>query len=66
MNSAELRAFDGPELEIRLRACIKELLRLNLRRKMGSVEKTHCFCSLRREIARIKTLLSEMEVNGDY
>jgi ribosomal protein L29 len=54
--------FENDFLEERLKSCTEELMRLNLRRRMGSVEKTHYFCSLRREIARIKTLLREREM----
>ena len=62
MKPSEIRAMSFDDIEKRLDECRNELLRLNLRRRMGSVEKTHQFCSLRREVARISTIRREMKV----
>ena len=47
------------ELEKKLRDAGEELMGLRLRKQTGQVEKPHMLGELRRERARIKTILSE-------
>ncbi len=54
-----LRSQTPAELELALRKHTATLLEMSLARKGGSVEKTHLFRSLRREIARINTILAQ-------
>lgn len=59
MKASELRNLSESELLRNLKEKSDELLKLNLRRKTGQVEKSHQFSLLRREIARLQTVLSE-------
>lgn len=55
----ELRAFSEEELRQRLEDLYKELYELNSQKKMGKVEKPHRFKEVKRNIARILTILNE-------
>lgn len=57
--TTKLREKSVPELEDLLRKNSKELVDLRIRKESGQVEKPHTIKILRREIARIKTLLEE-------
>lgn len=59
MKTADLRSFSRPELEKRLRDTRNELVNLNLRKQTGQVEQPHQIKALRRDIARMETVLSE-------
>ncbi|MDR3316537.1 MAG: 50S ribosomal protein L29 [Puniceicoccales bacterium] len=60
----EMRSVDTSEIVNSLREKRRELLRLHLRQRMEKVEKTHQFPSLRRDIARMETLLRERSNEG--
>jgi large subunit ribosomal protein L29 len=57
----ELRALSKEELIAKERALKEELFKLNLQRYSGRVEKPHQFKLLRKDIARIETLLNETQ-----
>jgi large subunit ribosomal protein L29 len=57
----ELRALSKDELIAKERALKEELFKLNLQRYSGRVEKPHQFKLLRKDIARIETLLNETQ-----
>jgi large subunit ribosomal protein L29 len=59
MKVIEIRKLSIAELEKRFRDTGEELMNLRLRKQTGQVEKPHLLCSLRRERARIKTILTE-------
>lgn len=59
MKAREVRDLSSTELHKRLRETRQELLMLRLRRQTGQVEKTHELRSLRKDIARMETVLSE-------
>lgn len=59
MKPAEIRDLSTLELEKKLRDAGEELMGLRLRKQTGQVEKPHMLGELRRERARIKTILSE-------
>ena len=59
MKVAEIRKLSIPELEKKFRDLGEELMNLRLRKQTGQVEKPHMLCSLRRERARINTILAE-------
>lgn len=59
MKIAELRNLDKTELFEKEKSLKNELFKLNYQRKFGRVEKPHQFKQLRRNIARIETLLKE-------
>ncbi len=62
MKAKELRALDREELLQKERALKKELFELNYERKIGTVQKPSRFRQLRRDIARILTVLREKEL----
>jgi large subunit ribosomal protein L29 len=57
----ELRALSKDELIAKERTLKEELFKLNLQRYSGRVEKPHQFKLLRKDIARIETLLNETQ-----
>jgi large subunit ribosomal protein L29 len=59
MKVAEIRKLSTQELEKMFRDTGDELMNLRLRKQTGQVEKPHMLCSLRRERARINTILAE-------
>ncbi len=61
MKAKELRELGSEELIIKEKAFKKELFELNYHRKMGGVEKPSRFRVLKRDIARISTILNEQK-----
>lgn len=59
MKAKEIRDFSESELDQRIRDTRQELLMLRLRRQTGQVEKTHELNSIRKDIARMETILTE-------
>jgi large subunit ribosomal protein L29 len=59
MKTKEIRELAPAELESRLRTTRDQLVQLRLRKQTGQVEKTHELRSLRKEIARIETILRQ-------
>ncbi|MDD4894294.1 MAG: 50S ribosomal protein L29 [Candidatus Omnitrophica bacterium] len=59
MKTKELRNLTKEELLQKEKALKEELFNLNLQRYGGRVEKPHMFSLLKRDIARIKTILHE-------
>ena len=62
MKPRELRELSSEELIQKEKAFKKELYDLNFQRKMGNVEKPNRFRMLKRDIARIFTILREREL----
>ena len=59
MKTEELRTKSDDELAEELLSAKKEAFNLRFRKANGQVEQTHQMRSLRRDVARIKTLLGE-------
>jgi len=59
MKIKELKSKTVAEMDILLREHARTLLNMRLARKGGQVEKPHLFRELRREVARIHTLLRQ-------
>jgi large subunit ribosomal protein L29 len=59
MKIQELRNLSREELELKEKTLKEELFKLNLQRYTGRVDKPHMFRLVKKEIARIKTLLNE-------
>jgi len=59
MKIQELRSLTKEELLEKERKLKEELYKLNLQRYGGRVEKPHMFSSIKRDIARIQTILHE-------
>lgn len=61
MKIQELRNLSKEELVHKEQGLKSELFKLNLERYGGRVEKPHRFSLIRKDIARIKTILNETE-----
>ena len=55
----ELRDLSKEEMILKISACKEELNKLNYSKVIGQIEKPHRFKILRKEIARLETLLKE-------
>ena len=62
MKVAEVRDLDVDELRQRVKDLDDQLFRLRIQKSMGQVEAGHKLKSLRRDMARVKTVLREKEV----
>ncbi|TRZ49562.1 50S ribosomal protein L29 [bacterium] len=59
MKAQELRALSREELAQKEKSLKEELFKLNMQRYGGRVEKPHMFSLIKRDIARIQTILNE-------
>ncbi|MBL7069970.1 MAG: 50S ribosomal protein L29 [Candidatus Omnitrophica bacterium] len=65
MKIAELRNLTIEELAQKERALRQELFKLNQQRYSGNVEKPHMFSLVKKDIARVQTLLNKKKENKD-
>ena len=56
---SELRNLSKEELQQKVITLKEEIFKLNLQRYAGRVEKPHMFGLIKRDIAKIKTILNE-------
>lgn len=61
MNTKELRAKLADELNKELLELHKEQFNLRMQKGMGELPKPHLYKRVRRDIARVKTILKEKE-----
>lgn len=61
MKTKDIRAMAVEDLKSKEKALKKELFELKYQRKVGRVEKPSRFKSIRKEIARILTIINERE-----
>jgi large subunit ribosomal protein L29 len=59
MTSKEIRDLSPTEITTKLREIREQLLQLRMRRQTGQIEKTHKLRTLRKDIARLETILNE-------
>jgi len=59
VKAQELRALSREELAQKEKSLKEELFKLNMQRYGGRVEKPHMFSLIKRDIARIQTILNE-------
>jgi large subunit ribosomal protein L29 len=59
MTSKEIRDLAPTEITAKLRETREQLLQLRMRRQTGQIEKTHELRTLRKDIARLETILNE-------
>ena len=59
MNTKEIRELASAEIETKLRATRDELLQLRLKKNTGQIEKPHVIRVLRKDIARLETILRQ-------
>ena len=64
MTSKEIREFAPAEISTKLREVREQLLQLKLRKQTGQVEKTHELRTLRKDIARLETILNEKKAKA--
>ena len=57
MKTKDLKEMTLPELQKKLRDTRDELVQLRLRKQTGQVERPHELKALRREVARLETLI---------
>lgn len=61
MKAKDLRNLSSAELLQKEKALREELFKLNLQRYGSRVEKPHMFSLIKKDIARIKTILKEKQ-----
>ena len=59
MTSKEIRDLSPAEIQTKLRETREQLLQLRLRKHTGQIEKTHELRSLRKDVARLETVLRQ-------
>ena len=64
MKIKEIRDLSQDELKQKERELVDELFRLKVRRATGQLDSPAMLQSLRRDIARIKTVLRDKEIRG--
>lgn len=64
MTSKEIRDLSPAEITTKLRDVRGQLLQLRLRKQTGQVEKTHELRTLRKDIARLETILNEKKAKA--
>lgn len=64
MKTKEIRALAAEELKAKEKALKKELFDLKYQRKIGRVEKPSRFKLIRRDIAKILTVINERAKDG--
>lgn len=60
----DIREMSESEISRKLRDTRNEHMNLRLRKQTGQVEHPHKFKELRREIARLETILKEKKLSG--
>jgi large subunit ribosomal protein L29 len=59
MTAKEIRDLAPAEIQTKLRDVRAELLQLRLKKNTGQLEKTHTLRALRKDIARMETVLNQ-------
>jgi large subunit ribosomal protein L29 len=59
MTSKEIRELSAPEIATKLREIRESLLQARMRKMTGQVEKTHELRSLRKDVARLETIIRQ-------
>ena len=65
MNAEDIREWDDHEIQIRVKELKQELFHLRFRSATMVLENPGLLRSLRRDVARLKTILRERELAGD-
>lgn len=64
-NTAELHKMSEEELNASLISLRKDQFKLRLKKASGSLENPHVFKTLRRAVARVKTILNQKAGNSN-
>jgi large subunit ribosomal protein L29 len=59
MTAKEIRDLSAAEITTKIRETREQLLQLRMRKQTGQVEKTHELRTLRKDIARLETVLNQ-------
>lgn len=59
MTAKEIRDLSPAEIKTKIRELNDKFLQLRLRKNTGQVEKTHEFRAIRKDIARLETVLNQ-------
>lgn len=59
MNASELKQKSVDELKVELMALLKQQFNLRLRKTTGQLNQSHLLRQVRRDIARIKTVMTQ-------
>ncbi len=62
---ADLRKLTDEELETKIKESKEELFSLRLKQSTGTLEKPNKIHELKKDIARMKTILSERKIGGE-
>lgn len=65
MKAEEIRKMTTEEINKKIIECKDELFELRMKQSNGSLTKTHEINALRKDIARLKTVLNEKENGGN-
>ena len=65
MNATELRSKSGDELKSELEGLLREHFNLRMQKATGQLTQTHLIKDVRRNIAKVKTVMSEKTASGD-
>jgi large subunit ribosomal protein L29 len=65
MNASELKAKSVDELQTELLELRKELFNLRMQRATAQTEQSHSLKNVRRDIARVKTVLNQMASSNE-
>ena len=61
MKAAELRDLGRDELDVRLRELSDQLFRMRIQKSMGQLENPDRMRTVRRDLARVKTVLRQKQ-----
>ena len=64
MNATELRGKSADELQQELLSLLREEFNLRMQRATGQLSKPHLFKQVQRNIARVKTVMTEKQSGG--
>ncbi len=64
MKAAELRGKSSGELKEELLSLLREQFNLRMQRATGQMSRPHLFKQVRRNIARVKTILDQKQTGG--
>ena len=65
MNTAEMRSKSVSELKLELRNLLREKFNLSMQRGTGQLTRPDQFRKVRKDIARVYTILNEKQKAGD-
>ena len=65
MTNKEIRELSTEEILSKIQECKEELFNLRMQQATGSLEKPSRINELRKQIARMKTIIRERELSGE-